>query len=126
MADAYDEHGAPLYLQDCLTVCPVAHIDEAREIAAWHCGNVENLIDALPANMLPMAIGPLGGSVTHYACFQRLFQSGIDRERVTLTTQAAEESWIDGSDSPDDPLNKFCCISTNLNDFMTTFGMEVK
>lgn len=126
MADAYDEHGQPLYLQDCLTVCPVAHISEAREIAAWHCANIENLVDALPEYMLPTAVGPLGGGVTHYACFQRLFQSGIDRERATLTEKAQDKDWIDGSASPPDPLNKFCCIGTTLEDFLAVFGMEVK
>ena len=126
MADAYDEHGQPLYLQNCLTVCPAAHVAEARDIAAWHCQNVENLAGTTPESMLPTAVGPLGGGVTHYACFQRIYQDGIDRERATLTTQAESKDWIDGSDSPADPLGKFCCIVTTLDDFLAAHGMEVK
>lgn len=126
MADAYDEHGQPLYLQDCLTVCPVAHVSEARGIAAWHCLEVENLVDTTVESMLPTPVGPVSGEVTHRVCHQRLFQDAIDRERVTLTTHAAEKAWIDGSEFPADPLATFCCLSMSLSDFLAAHGMEVK
>lgn len=126
MADAYDEHGQPLYLQDCLTVCPVAHVSEARGIAAWHCLNVENLVDTIVESMLPKAIGPVGGGVTHYACFQRIYPENIAKERGTLAEQSESKPWIDGGESPADPLGSFCCLNSTLEAFLTAHGMEVK
>lgn len=124
--DAFDEHGQPLYRQHCLTVCPAAHITEAREIAAWHCLNVENLVETTVESMLTTAVGPAGGGVTHYACYQSLFPKNIDLERATLTIKSARFPWVDGSDTPALPLETFCCLSRSLADFLAEHSLEVK
>ena len=74
MPDAFDEHGNPINRQDCLTVCPVAHIAEAREIALWHCKNVENQVLVTLEQMIPTALAPIGETTpTHYACPRSIF-----------------------------------------------------
>ena len=130
MPDAFDEHGNPINRQDCLTVCPVAHIAEAREIALWHCKNVENQVLVTLEQMIPTALAPIGETTpTHYACPRSIFPAEITAELATLDEKRAEgRNWIRGdlvSVHDVDCLLRFCCLQCTLEEFLSVNSMGV-
>lgn len=127
--DAYDGEGNPLFLQDWLTVCPVEFLEGGREACAWHLTHVENEVETPLEKMLPTPIGPVGGDVTHHACYRQVYPSCIASVNESMAALSTDRPWMkNGQSQIDDPeaLTKFACLSCSLDAFLAAHSMEVK
>lgn len=116
---AHDDDGSEMTYQTLFTICPLAYVEQARDIAIFHLNNVEHTGENDPASMLPTILkDSKTGEVTHYCCHRSGYDNTIRNQMATMTAcNLNGDTWVSDTvyyieDKPnvDEIKSKFCLV----------------
>ena len=126
--NAFDDAGNLVSRVIVNTIAPIAHAEEARQIAAG-CLNLSPGVNAVPAEMLTTLLRPIGATTpTHVWCSRACHTHGLNQQIDYFQDHPAE--WVLGrlysiDDDTDDILSGFATIVGPADAALAALGLEV-
>jgi len=126
---AFDDFGREVFPVVINTICPVAHADQAKQLALRHMTTVEGTGDTLD-RMLDIKLGPVGSNdVTHVFCSRNAFTNQVEmvvdafkREGLIWGGARAYSLLSDR----DEVKSLFCVVLGQTSVVLKWLGLEVK
>lgn len=124
---AFDSDGNEVFLTEINSICPLAHAEQARQIAYDYFIDVEKC-NATLNQMFTKFLRPIGTTeATHVWCPREGYTHQLNMQVSTMASYELE--WLGNriytlADDHNELLSKFVCMTDNKDLILETLGLE--